>query len=364
VANIIYHLKDDFQFFVVTSNHDIDGELDLNMNDLNCWLEKDGYYIMYLDQAHQNRRTFKALAASSKYDLIYFNSLFSKKFTLLPLWEMKSTSMPLLLAPRGMLGVGALALKPLKKRLFLKVFKFFRLHQSISWHATGTKEVDEIKTHFGQQVKVFSVPNLASKMEASFIEKQKITNELRVFFLSRISIKKNLLGALKYLLEVPHDYGIHFTIYGPVEDLEYWNRCKALMKTMPTHVKCSYKGAIAPQQLHVHLAEQHIMLLPTQHENYGHVIMEAWQNACPVITSDQTPWRALQDKQIGYDLPLTRPKGFTDALTAFAAMDFHEFNKWSKASFDFARVYSDNPKLVTQTKEMLATVMQDFKRAK
>ena len=46
--------------------------------------------------------------------------------------------------------------------------------------------------------------------------------------------------------------------------------------------------------------------LPTQHENFGHVFIEAWAAGLPVITSDQTPWRDLQAKGIGWDIPLSK----------------------------------------------------------
>ncbi len=79
------------------------------------------------------------------------------------------------------------------------------------------------------------------------------------------------------------------------------------------------------------------MLLPTFHENYGHVIMESWQNACPVILSDSTPSKNLPEKNIGFDIALFTPSEFINAIERAAAMNDKEFQKWSTASYDFAK---------------------------
>jgi hypothetical protein len=52
------------------------------------------------------------------------------------------------------------------------------------------------------------------------------------------------------------------------------------------------------------LAEYDLFLFPTLGENYGHVISEALASGCPVVISDQTPWRNLEAEGInrnGFD---------------------------------------------------------------
>lgn len=57
--------------------------------------------------------------------------------------------------------------------------------------------------------------------------------------------------------------------------------------------------------------------MPTQGENYGHVFIEALSSGTPILLSDQTPWRNLKDKGIGWDIPLARKDRFIHALQAF-----------------------------------------------
>ena len=72
--------------------------------------------------------------------MIYLNSLFSVPFALQPLRAAKSLGIRVVLAPRGMLGAGALAIKPAKKKLFLTLARLFGLFRGVRWHASTSVE--------------------------------------------------------------------------------------------------------------------------------------------------------------------------------------------------------------------------------
>src|SRR3546814_12203947 len=96
---------------------------------------------------------------------------------------------------------------------------------------------------------------------------------LRITFLSRISPMKNLLFCLETLARV--HVPVVFTIYGPREDHEYWQRCEAAITALPSHVVAVYGGSIEPSDVVPALSRPDIFFLPTFGENYGHVIAEA-----------------------------------------------------------------------------------------
>jgi glycosyltransferase involved in cell wall biosynthesis len=121
-------------------------------------------------------------------------------------------------------------------------------------------------------------------------------------FISRISPKKNLLFALRMLQSVLGD--ISFDIYGPIEDARYWNRCEKAIGTLPPNVRVKYMGMVEHEKVGEVFAEHDLFLFPTLGENYGHVICEALSAGCPVLISDQTPWRHLQEEGAGWDIPL------------------------------------------------------------
>lgn len=143
--------------------------------------------------------------------------------------------------------------------------------------------------------------------------------------------------ALSYLNPVDSNFKINFSIIGPIGEPSYWKECEVLIKKMPKHIRIKYLGAILNLKLPEVLEKLHVLLLPTFHENFGHVIVEAFQNGCPVILSDLTPWNALEKKGIGFDIPLNTPKNFLQAIENFASMDQSTFNKKSDSTFKFAK---------------------------
>jgi len=307
---------------------------------------------MYLDAQHQNKKFYEKLFLEHPIDVVYFNSLFSIKFTLLPFWILKNKPIRRVLATRGMLGKGALAIKPLKKKLFLTCFKLMKLHKKVIWHATAPSEADEIKTHFGENRTILLAPNLSAILKHSFVQREKQQNQISIFFLSRIAVKKNLVGALNLLENINRDHKVHFTIIGPIDDKAYWKKCMLKIKSLPKHIEVNYKGAIPNHELAEHLKHQHLLLLPTYGENFGHVIMESWQNGCPVLISDQTPWRNLKQDKLGFDIAIDNENDFIESLEYFSAMSQSEFSEWSKSAYNYADQFIKNPKVLEQNKAL------------
>lgn len=352
IANLVSRLKQEFDISVITSNSDLGEPLDLDSKALNVWVQKEDYRVMYIDEAHQNKTFYKQLFSTESIDVIYFNSLFSVKFTLLPLLLVRHFPIRKVLAPRGMLGKGALAIKPIKKIVFLKGFRLLNLNRKVVWHATAESEVYEIKTHFGKDMNILLAPNLSAPINNGIENKVKENDQIYLFFLSRISVKKNLLGALNILSNIQTKYRVRFSIIGPIDDKGYWQKCQEKIKELPDHITVNYEGAIPNSELSERLREEHVLLLPTFHENFGHVIMEAWQNGCPVIISDQTPWTSLKGNRLGFDIPLGKEGEFIAAVEGLASMSQTEYDLWSTSAFNYAKEFIENPEVLEQNKAL------------
>jgi|SRR5665647_49837 len=352
IANLVNHLGSELDISIITSNKDLGESMPYPDLEFNSWQIRENYRVMYLDESHQQLKQYKELMTGQDYDSVYFNSMFSVRFTLLPLWAVRNTKSKIILAPRGMLGSGALNIKKRKKQLFLMLFKFSGIAKIIIWHVTAMMEAAEIRKHFGEEVHVIIAPNLSAIWLEKAHLKMKITNELKLFFLSRIAEKKNLKVALDYLSKVDRKYSIEFAIIGPVGETDYWLECKQIIDQMPAHVKVNYVGPIPNEKLHKYIGNLHLMLLPTLHENFGHVIMEAWQNACPVIISDQTPWRDLDARGIGWDIALNQPEQFIRAIETAAAMDQVHYLKMSQAASAFAQAFTNDPAVLEANRKL------------
>jgi glycosyltransferase involved in cell wall biosynthesis len=51
-------------------------------------------------------------------------------------------------------------------------------------------------------------------------------------------------------------------------------------------------GDVSPERVNAVFAAYDLFILPTLGENFGHVILEALTAGTPVLTSDQTQWKA------------------------------------------------------------------------
>ena len=355
VRNLVKSFSRQHDFYILTSDRDLGDAQPYHGVETGKWLAKEGYKIYYKEVNQINELFLIDLIKAIDPDTIYLNSFFSRKFTLLPL-EVVQNYLPdkkVVLAPRGMLGAGALAQKAVKKKLFLKYAKAKGLYNNLTWQASSINEKQEIEKIFGRQkiIVASDIPNIPSATPPQ--KPVKKTGTARFFFLSRISPKKNLLGALQLLQRLKPDYNITFSIIGPLEDAAYWQKCQKTMNELPANIKVEAEGEIPGPQIPNHLADNfHYFLFPTLHENFGHVIHESLAAGCPVIISDQTPWQDLQQKGIGWDIPLADTEGFTHAIKTCLAMDQATYIKMSKAAHTYAQQVATDPAILEANKKL------------
>jgi glycosyltransferase involved in cell wall biosynthesis len=335
IRNLCTALKDDFDFYIFTGDRDLGDEKPYPGIQADSWNEVEGINVFYASPGQQNLKAIKKAIHSEEFSSYYFNSLFSVKFTLLPLLylKFKGYSEKAILAPRGMLGPGALQIKPVKKHLFLSFARAFGLFENITWHATSEQEKKEIQAIFGKRPFIKVAMNIPSMAKAAFIPKEKQKGEARLFFLSRISPKKNLQFALSILQDVKEGK-IFFDIYGPAEDSEYWEECKKEMQSLPANISVTYKGAVKPEEI-PGLTQYHALFLTSMNENFGHVMPEALALGSLLLISDQSPWKGLKEKGIGWEIPLYDKPTFLDAICTLVDMDEAEFNACSEKCVNY-----------------------------
>lgn len=343
VANIVNTLKDDFEFYVLTSAYDLGDELPYEDVLLNEWFDKEGVFIKYLDKKMLNRGTIRRNILEINPDMLYLNSMFSKRFTLFPLMTARAAGIPVVLASRGMLGHGPLSQKKGKKKAFLTLAKTIGLYSKVTWHASTEKEEEDIKSTFGKKARVKVAQNipLAQTLKLDDILKKKKTGTTRFLFVSRIAPIKNLHLAILAFKQLTSDHPVEFNIYGNIEDEEYWNSFKDELGEFD-QFSIQYKGLVPPHELPAIYSNSDFLVLPTKHENYGHAIVEAWSNGCPVIISRNTPWKNLHVQDLGWDIDLKNFDNLVQALQDAVNLDFTSYVAQVTASYNyFADVITD-----------------------
>jgi glycosyltransferase involved in cell wall biosynthesis len=228
--------------------------------------------------------------------------------------------------------------------------KTFGLFKNVCWQSTSAQETAEIKKRISSTaiiVEVSNLPNTANEIKS--IEKKR--GELKLCFISRISEKKNLNFAID-VLKLITEAEIVFDVYGPIEDKLYWNTCQENTKTLTLNIKFQYKGFLKPTDIGKIISQYHALFLPTQNENYGHIIVEALQHARPVILSDQTPWRNLQHENVGFDIALSDKTKFILAINILVNLSQSEFDEMSKTCISYINHQLNIEKIKTQYLEL------------
>ncbi len=337
--NIVETFKDKFDFFVFTSDRDLGENIPYPGIVTNQWNESsDGVRIWYASPSFPRSHNIRMLITGLGPDIVYFNSMFSPRYTLLPLWVLLQINFAgrTVLAPRGMLHQGAMKQKSIKKNVFLKIFKFMGLHRKIVFHATGEQEQKDIASNISKNAHVVIAENIPNLDGGPWKERSKTSNQLNCVFISRIETKKNLHYFLEVLNRTDDSCRINFDIYGEEEDLHYTRRCKEIAAALKPNIQVRFMGPLPHREIFKTIRRYQLFILPTLGENFGHAIFEALSTGCPVLISDQTPWLNLAGQKLGWDIPLRDPDKFLDALRQALYFDQAEYNLWSRNAFQYA----------------------------
>lgn len=322
VYSMLNVLKDEFNFFVITTNHDLGSSIPYKDVEPNKWVKYNDIPVYYISKDKLKSKNILEVINSAKPDIIYLNSFWSYNFSLLPLRFEKAGKLKadIVLAPRGMLGKGAMSIKPLKKKLFLSLLKFVNLHSKTIFHATTADEEMEINKILKKaKVKIASNVNSANLIEKRTIKKE--AGELKLFYLSRIAKVKNLHYALDVLSKIKTEGKITYDIYGSLEDKLYWKECETIIKKLPPNITVNYKGDLSFEQVQPMIDKYHFLFLPTLNENFGHSIYETLMSACPVIISDTTPWNGINEASCGFAISLKQKEEFADTIKSVLQFD-------------------------------------------
>jgi glycosyltransferase involved in cell wall biosynthesis len=358
VYSMVKILQKDFDFKIFTRNTDHNSTLPYKDIQADTWIKFDDHTeVFYCSEKNLSKQKIKFIIESVKADKIYINSFYSPWFSIYPLQLIKKLGLQkkVVLAPRGMLGKGALSIKPVKKKLFIAFAKLRGLHTGITWQASSENEKNDIVKVFGGGILLKIAGNLSYIEQLKFENKPKQENELKLYFLSRIVPIKNLYVAIEALRKVDQKNKIVFDVFGPVEDKAYWNKCMAVFSTFQSNIKVEYKGVVKAADVQDISNNYHALYMPTLNENFGHSILEAFAAGCPAIISDQTPWNNLESQGMGYNIKVYE-KNVQDelarAVNEMAGLDLVNYNLLALKAWGFAHFYLTNNATVQANKSL------------
>ena len=295
IVNLVEHLGDEFEISIICKDRDMLNKESYSNVKIDSWNIVDKAKVFYASQKSLSIRSYKKILNKTNYDLLFLNSFFSPKFTILPLilrQFLLVKKKPCIICPRGNLSPEALKLKGFKKKIFIKFFKLLNLCRDLNWQASSEHEKIHIINQFGNKVKKIDVVpdftplSLKSLNEFKSIGKSRI---LETLFLSRVSPMKNLDFLLRVLFKV--NTPVQLSIFGPKEDKIYWKKCIDLIDNLPANINVVVGEELPQHQVFKIFQNHDLFISPTRGEAFGNAIIESLSFGLPVLISDKTLWK-------------------------------------------------------------------------
>ncbi len=321
LGGLVTSLGGHFRFTVLTMANDRHGTDVMPGIEADVWRRWNAADVRYcssqLRLASALLRTMRAPGDR----VLYVNSFFDPVFGLLPILLRRSVGRrhPIVVAPRGEFGSGALALKPRRKWVYLRLLRRSGLLDPVLWQASSEEELSDIRRRIGATARIVVARNLREPPAGDVgPRRRRERRELRLVFLSRIARMKNL-RALIEALPLAGD-GCRLTIAGPVADADYWAECRRVADDLGVSARIDHVGEVLPDEIVPFLSGHDLFVLPTLGENFGHVILESLLAGTPVIISDRTPWSTVAERGAGLVVDLDDPHAIAAAIERVAGL--------------------------------------------
>jgi glycosyltransferase involved in cell wall biosynthesis len=335
LANMIRSLSGTYRFYIVCKSSEVGEKQSLPGIHVNAWNNwEDKAKVFYRSPGRKQIRTARLLD-EVKPSIVYINGLYSLSYNIEPLkaalqFKRVHKELKIVVAPRGMLHAGALSQKSFKKKAFFQLFKGLKWHQKVHWHATDKEEQVFIEEKFGSQTAITIAGNFPKKLNPSN-SPIKHKGELILGTIALISPMKNHLAVIQALMTCTSQVLWH--VYGPVKDIDYWSKCEIEIGKLPNNVKVIYHGGLDPQHLQSAFDRFQVFIMPSKSENFGHALMEALSAGKPVITTDTTPLKSLEEHNAGFTLSEKKlSETLTLTIDQMADLDQESFQRTSQAA--------------------------------
>ena len=355
IKNLTDWLGGEYRFKILTCDRDHGDTAPYSNITINDWNQVERASVWYVPPGGFSSSIILKLA--SKCDLVFVTGCYSDySIKTLILNRLGLLKKPLVIAPMGIFMPNAIRRKPLKYNSFLFVLKACGVFKNVVWSVSSEDEKECVKRVISSKAICFIANDLPRKVEEHTVQKTKITGELRVFLISRISPEKNIIQSIDILKQC-HSL-ICYSIYGPIVNQQYWEKVKEKLKELPSNIHAVYEGNIDSEHVIETLEKEHVFLFTTQGENYSHAVHEALSAGCPCVISDQTPWQELDKNCAGHVLPLSDNSRFVKAIESYAEMTEKAFQLTSDAAHDYARRVSEESVKTTGYRDLFESIGQ------
>jgi glycosyltransferase involved in cell wall biosynthesis len=332
VSNLVAALPE-FDFYILTRNTDYCSTEPYADIAVNQWLKHgENVLVYYFSEDQITKGKMTQVIQEIQANVLYINGIYSRKFSQLPVDIGNKLGLKTIVAARGMLSPHALAVKTVKKLLFLSFMRWMNAYSHIHFHATSEEEAKDIRQVIGKNSVVSVISNVARTDIDQVKEIKKEQGSVKLLSIGRIAPEKGTIHGLQALKDI--EGNVEFDLFGTCYNSEYWNQCEQLIKQLPKNIVVRYNGVCPSEEVPAKLEAAHALLLPSEGENYGHAIVESFAKARPVIISKHTPWKSLTNFQAGWDVDHNE---LSKVIQALVSMNNEEYQNWSNGAHVFAQ---------------------------
>lgn len=297
IKNLIECYSNCSNFYVVCNKSDL-GESEIYPGIIiNKWNDIGICKVFYCDINLLSKKDIINLCKDM--DSVISCGTYDKYSINLSILAKKNKIPPLYIASMGNFYPGALKIKSLKKDLFFAFSRLSSMYKNVTWLFTSTQELEYAKKKIIFKDNYLIASDIPRK-PANVPIVENLNNPLKMIYLSRIAVNKNLLGTINVLKNI--DFPVCFDIYGFIEDKIYWSKCLSSLESLPENITWRYCGEVNPKNVLDTFRSYDVFLFLTYGENFGHVIYESLISGCIPLLSNLTPWRF--DGSCGYTFDL------------------------------------------------------------
>ena len=239
-------------------------------------------------------------ALKDEWDVVHVHGLWDREIRVAARKAI-AKGIPLVWSPHGMLAPWALKYRWWKKCLPWHLYLKRLLKGTSGFHVTSALEKDWI-VQLGFRNRVDVIPlgtHLPSREIISAMRREKqVRNERTLLFVGRIHPVKGLDNLIDAWAKVsPKGWRLRFVGGGNKEG--YVAALEAKCRDLHVETSVDFAGEKYGEELQREYVEADCLILPSFTENFGGVVVDALGAGHPVIASDKTPWRELEENPFG-----------------------------------------------------------------
>lgn len=324
--NLVQHLGGEHEFFVYTRNHDYLDPEPYGRLSFDTWVSQGRSKVFYATPSRM-RETFPEVVASLQPDWIYLQGALPPLTRMVLRWRKSGVipqKLPVLLAPHGNLAPAALEHHALRKKAWLTYARLCGLYRGLIWHAASEREAAQIRQKMGKDAAIRIVPMAPPPLDvlptpSSNPVATYMNYQVNLVYFGRISPEKNLPFAIALLCDWAErnpDLSITYDLIGP-GNASYRRYLQYLAERAPENLTVHLEEEVPQQEMMDRIYNRKAydaLLMPSLTENFSFTVLESLLAGIPVLISDQTPWRDLVSKGVGWDLPLDQSLLWHEAL--------------------------------------------------